>query len=96
VTPQLVPDGAGDAIIAWQDYRNGDNNAADIYAQRVNSAGVGQWAANGAAISTATGDQSYPQLIPDRSGGAIIAWQDSRSGANFDIDAQGITANGLQ
>ncbi len=75
--PQLIADGSGGAIIAWQDYRSG---TTDIYAQRVNSAGAIQWTADGVAIATATGDQYEPQLIADGSGGAIITWEDSRSG----------------
>ncbi len=40
----IIGDGSGGAIIAWSDYRNGDN-----YAQRINSAGTTQWTANGKA-----------------------------------------------
>src|SRR5438552_1680065 len=36
-------DGSGGAFVVWQDPRNGLD---DIYAQRVNAAGVPQWAAN--------------------------------------------------
>jgi len=89
--PQLVSDGSGGAIIAWQDYRSGTNY--DIYAQRVNSAGVVQWTANGVAISTTTGWKLSPQLVSDGSGGAIITWQDSRSG-NDDIYAQRVNSAG--
>jgi hypothetical protein len=50
------------------------------------------WAAGGVAISTATGDQYPQEPIPDGMGGAIIAWQDHRSGV--DIYAQRIDASG--
>lgn len=89
--PQLVSDSQGGAVITWQDYRSGNY---DIYAQRVNASGVVQWTANGVAICTAANVQQYPQLVSDGSGGAIIVWEDFRSGAKLDIYAQRIDASG--
>ena len=89
--PEIVSDGAGGAIITWQDDRSG---AADIYAQRVNSNGVVQWTADGIAICTATEAQENPQIVSDGSGGAIITWQDERSGFSH-IYAQGVNSNGV-
>jgi hypothetical protein len=88
---QSVSDGSGGVIIAWEDYRSG---TADIYAQRINSSGVAQWTTNGVAISVATGEQSRPVIIYDNTGGAIIAWQDLRSGTSYDIYAQRINSAG--
>jgi len=48
------------------------------------------------AISAAANNQYFPQLISDGSGGAIITWQDYRSGSNLDIYAQGVSASGRQ
>jgi hypothetical protein len=56
--PEIISDGSGGAIITWQDYRNGNY---DIYAQRVDSAGVVKWTANGVAICTAPGAQESPR-----------------------------------
>jgi hypothetical protein len=50
----------------------------DIYAQRVNAAGVPQWSANGVALCTAVDVQSYPSIIADGAGGAIVGWRDLR------------------
>ncbi|TAL58029.1 MAG: T9SS type A sorting domain-containing protein [Bacteroidetes bacterium] len=92
---QLVSDGSSNgAIITWQDDRSAIGNW-DIYAQRIN-AGAVQWTANGVAICTAANVQEYPQLAPDGSNGAIITWQDLRSGgANYDIYAQRINAGAV-
>ncbi|MFA5771744.1 MAG: hypothetical protein WC974_03330, partial [Thermoplasmata archaeon] len=90
--PQLVSDGLGGAIITWQDYRGASNY--DIYAQRINSTGAVQWTADGVAISTATNNQQYPQLVSDGLGGAIITWQDYRGASNYDIYAQRINSTG--
>ncbi len=89
--PEITTDGSGGAIITWRDYRSG--TSWDVYAQRINSSGNVQWTSNGVAISTATNNQTYPQVTTDGSGGAIITWQDSRSGTS-DIYAQRINASG--
>ena len=88
--PRPVSDGSGGAIICWNDKRGGAD--ADTYAQRVNSLGMVQWAADGIPVCDATGSQFYARLISDNSGGAIMAWQDGRSGLN--IYAQRINGSG--
>ena len=88
----IVSDGAGGAIVAWEDFRNGNNN--DIYAQRVNPAGVVQWNSNGVAICTAAYDQSAPTITSNMAGGAIITWHDGRNDTDDDIYAQNINADG--
>jgi hypothetical protein len=91
-SPRLVSDGAGGAIIAWYDNRAGNY---DIYAQRINGAGVVQWTTDGVAVCTATGNQNAHQLLADGSGGAIIVWSDGRTGGpNADIYVQRVDASG--
>lgn len=90
----IVTDGSGGAIVVWSDNRSGNY---DIYAQRLNVSGVAQWAANGVPICTAAGDQFFPIVISDGSGGAVITWTDYRndvSYTNTDIFAQKINAAG--
>ena len=89
----MVSDGQGGGIVVWYDFRSGTNS--DIYAQRVNGAGLVQWTVDGVAICTAVGDQLVPQIIADGSGGAIMVWEDRRSDVSPDIFAQGISAGGL-
>jgi len=91
--PTIAGDGNGGAIITWADTRNGVNNS-DIYAQHINASGMVQWVANGAAICTAQLAQFNPTIVSDGGGGAIIIWQDRRSGVNYDIYAQRISADG--
>lgn len=90
--PTLVSDGAGGAIITWQDLRGG---TTDIYAQRINANGVAQWLTDGVPISIANHDQYDPAIVSDGAGGAIITWHDGRSGTYYDIYAQRINANGI-
>src|SRR5262249_15101644 len=82
---QLVTDGSGGAILAGGDRRTGMFHSG-IFAQRVSSAGVPLWTANGVAVSTGPDDQTSPQLVADGSGGAIIVWTDMRNIATSGID----------
>ncbi len=86
---EIAPDGAGGAILVWEDFRaNGD-----IYAQRVNGAGVPQWTANGVALCTALDEQYAPRIVPDGAGGALVVWGDFRVGVGR-IYAQKVDASG--
>jgi len=89
----VIDDGNSGAILAWSDLRNGTDG--DIYAQRVDIGGTGQWTGNGVAICTATGEQQTLGMVSDGAGGAIIAWQDDRNGGNSDIYAQRVDASGV-
>ncbi len=89
--PKIISAGAGDFIISWQDNRSYD----DIYAQKINSAGVSQWIANGTVVCNATGSQGAPELCSDGAGGAIITWADYRAGLlDGNIYAQRINSAG--
>jgi hypothetical protein len=92
--PIIVSDGAGGAIIAWIDYRSGTNY--DIYAQRLNAAGVPQWTADGIPICTQPGNQLTTSMVSDEAGGAVIVWQDARNllGNGQEIYAQRVNGSG--
>jgi len=74
---RMVSDGSGGAIIIWQDYRNGN---FDIYAQRIDKNRTPKWYPDGVVVCDYTGDQKNPVIVGDGYGGAIIAWEDYRSG----------------
>lgn len=82
LNPNIISDKAGGAIIAWQDFRFGE---WDVFSQRISANGILQWTANGAAVSTAVGEQESPKNIPDNKGGSIYAWEDKRGGVSKDI-----------
>ncbi|MDZ4714490.1 MAG: FG-GAP-like repeat-containing protein [Cytophagales bacterium] len=88
--PSIISDGSGGVIITWFDRRSGVD---DIYAQRIDANGVPLWTSNGVAICTATGDQQYPNITSDGSGGAIITWEDQRTGS-YDVYSQRISGAG--
>jgi hypothetical protein len=60
----------------------------------VDSSGAVQWTLDGVAICTAADYQCDPTIVSDGSGGAIITWEDSRSGTNSDIYAQRVDSSG--
>ncbi len=87
--PQIAADGSGGAIITWPDYRSGK---WDIYAQRVDASGTPLWTADGVGVRTAAANSAAnPQIASDGSGGAIVTWEDYRSGSKNDIYAQRIS-----
>lgn len=93
--PAMVADGAGGAIVAWQDARSGTNY--DLYAQRVLAGGVvdPSWPVDGRAVKIAANDQMNPAIIADGAHGAIVTWQDYRSGTDYDIFAQHVLSTGI-
>lgn len=90
--PRIVADGSGGVIITWHDRRGGKNY--DIFAQRLDANGRAAWTTNGIPVCSADGDQFDPFPLSDGSGGVIIAWQDRRSGNDYDIYAQRIDPSG--
>jgi len=90
---QILAEGVGGSIIVWNDFRYSDPT---IFAQRLNSRGKIQWAPDGVALSSATGGQYFPQLVEDSNGGAIVVWQDYRSGlaGGYDVYAQRVHPDG--
>lgn len=79
--PSIVSDGAGGAIIAWEDGRDATDAAPyhDIYAARVRADGTlaPGWLPNGNPINTAPNSQFDPVVLEDGAGGAIIAWSEN-------------------
>jgi hypothetical protein len=88
--PQICTDGAGGAIIVWEDFRT---SYYDIYVQRLDPNGNPMWTTDGVAICTATGNQDEPRIVADGVGGAIIVWEDPR-GLDKDVYAQRVDAGG--
>ncbi len=94
---EIISDGAGGAIMVWEDYRDGATNGYDIYAQRVDRSGSPSWTKNGVSVTNAVNHQRSPRTISDGSGGAIITWEDLRNIATtgYDIYAQKILSTGI-
>lgn len=78
VGPRAIPDGAGGAMMAWQDHRA---STWDVYLTRITPAGApaAGWPSNGLRLAPDAGDQFLAGLCGDGSGGAFVLWTDARS-----------------
>ncbi|HEY2954042.1 MAG TPA: T9SS type A sorting domain-containing protein [Candidatus Eisenbacteria bacterium] len=92
--PVLASDGAGGAFVAWEDNRRGVDTI-DVYSQHLTPAGgvVGGWPTDGLPVCTASLFSGRPAVIPDESGGVMVAWGDFRRRV-LDVYAQHLTASG--
>lgn len=92
--PTLIANGAGGAIVSWEDNRSATNY--NLYVQKIDGvSGAFQWAVNGTPLCLASADQRTPRIVSDGGSGAIVSWQDARSGASgIDVYAQRIDGNG--
>jgi hypothetical protein len=65
----------------------------DVYAQRMSASGVAAWTADGVPVCTAVNSQGGAKWSRTVAGGAIIGWQDLRSGT-YDLYGQRINGSG--
>ncbi|MCK4774512.1 MAG: hypothetical protein KAT30_06990, partial [Candidatus Krumholzibacteria bacterium] len=91
--PVITTDMVGGGIITWLDARTDTN---DVYAQRVDDLGNPVWQTDGEPICTVPNEEDRVHIVSDLNGGAIIAWQDHRTGVflNYDIYAQRVDGSG--
>jgi hypothetical protein len=90
--PKIISDLKGGAIIVWEDYRN-DTVNADIFIQRISNSGKTLWANDGVALCTDPAAQNSPVITTDSVGGAIVVWEDKRSGKR-NLFAQRVDSTG--
>ena len=89
----LVPDGAGGAIVAWEDWSSGI--VSDIYLQRIGTNGAKMWGADGVLASNVAWTQEFPSLLPDGAGGVFVTYEEYCDGCDdWDIYAQHIGSDG--
>lgn len=91
LNPNVISDGNGGAIIAWQD---STSLGWDITSQKLDANGNIQWAYGGVVVSDANDNQENPSQVTDGNGGAIYAWEDHRNGSDKDIYAHHLYENG--
>jgi hypothetical protein len=90
---QAVSDGDGGAFVVWQDNRNSATSGTDIYIQHIGRNGIRSFADGGLVLCAESGNQSFPFLVSDGAGGAIVFWVDYRTG-DADIYAQRLSSDG--
>ncbi len=88
---RIVSDGAGGCIIAFEKQVGN----WEIWAQRLNSAGVTMWGPGGVPVTTIISNRRNPKLQKDHSNGAYVTWQDNRSG-DYDVFVQRLSSTGAR
>ncbi|HET6462490.1 MAG TPA: hypothetical protein VFH33_01715, partial [Candidatus Krumholzibacteria bacterium] len=88
----IVTDGTGTFIVAWEDWYR----IAYIqgFAQKVDATGGIGWFPDGIPLTLYNTPQASLSLVSDGAGGAIAAWQDARNAGGDDIYAQRVSAAG--
>jgi len=75
--PAVGVDAAGIAYVTWYDSRQGH---ADIWAQKISSAGIRLWNDFRVNSDTGTSAQRSPDMVTDASGNSTVVWIDNRDG----------------
>lgn len=88
---QVLRDGAGGAFLVWTDSRE---EAGQLYGQRIDANGSPLWGVDGIPLAPASRLAHAGALLPDGSGGFLVAWSDSRNGGGDDIYAQRVDGAG--
>jgi predicted lipoprotein with Yx(FWY)xxD motif len=89
--PKIISDNAGGAIVSWEQQSGG---LWDVWAQRISGSGTPVWAAGGVPLCNVTANRINPKIQDDGVGGAVVVWQDERSG-EYDVYAQRIDKSGM-
>src|SRR5215831_3173249 len=95
IQPSIVSDGAGGAIVAFLDLRNG---SPDVYASHLDTNGnvYSGWPADGFPVAVTDSFEVIVTTCSDGSGGAFIGWTTLRTGTGdaYDIYVQRLTSAG--
>ncbi len=94
-SPAVVATGDGGAFVFWVDYRHDDGTytALDVYGQRLTPDGRRAWGPGRIPLCGAEASQRNIIATSDGSGGAYVAWVDTRDTFD-DIYAQRLDADG--
>ncbi|MCD6330457.1 MAG: hypothetical protein J7M10_08995, partial [Candidatus Cloacimonetes bacterium] len=94
ISLNIVNDAAQGAYVIWQDSRN--PGGVDIYGTHIDSSGsiVAGWDTNGNPIAAQNGDQDGHTFWEDGTGGAVVAWHDTREATNENLYMQRISSDG--
>ena len=86
----IAPDAVGGAIVVWERY----SGSEVIMTQRLDAAGSFQWGSGLTVEGNGDWWELLPKVIPDGSGGVVLAWMDREGIDNLNIYAQRIGRDG--
>ncbi len=74
--PQIALDSRGDLIVAWEDFRSGED--VHVYAQKLSPTGELRWEQNGVPVARADNLGSFSIASSEGRDGFLAAWSDYR------------------
>jgi hypothetical protein len=87
-----VTAGAGDTtFVAWTPT---DLFGRDVFAQKLDGAGLPQWGARGATVCHGPGEQTLGGVVGDGGGGVFVSYRDARVAGDPDLYAQHLRTAG--
>jgi hypothetical protein len=86
-------DGAGGALLTWQDYRDGKSSVAYVQRMTFSGAAAEGWPGDGLSLGRENTQQFSPHVASDGSGGALILWQE-RESEGLALRAQHVSSAG--
>jgi hypothetical protein len=92
--PHLIANGEGVVIAVWQDGRNGEINNPDIYLRYSTDEGETWGPELRVNDDIGYAEQLNPAAALSEDGNLLVAWQDRRSGVDYDIYAQRFLISG--
>ena len=93
LSPQVAPDGAGGAFIAFEYFNLAGSYRVAVQHLTASGAVAPGWPATGTPIASTPEGQDYPSIAADGFGGVVVAWHDSRTDGG-DIYAQKLAVDG--
>lgn len=91
---QIIADGAGGAFMAWEDSRNIDSTASDIYVVRITGNGdpAPGWPLAGLRVARNIQPEWEPRIVANGLGGVYVSWVEYLP--PYRVRAQHLLANG--
>ena len=95
--PSLAHRAGGGMMLTWIDNRPSGPNHSNIYFTAFDSTGRSLgWPDDGLAVTTADDIQSFPHVLDDGTGKALITWEDDRTSRDSDLYAYSIPKDPTQ
>ncbi len=92
INQRVLADGTGGAFVSWSMANSGGDHR--IMAQHFGAGGTPLWTPDGVTVCSSTIPQGQ-RMVPDGSGGLVLAWEDFRVFGGSDIYAQRVDATGV-
>ncbi len=94
MTADITSDNNAGVIATWASFSQTAGQFLDVYVEKIDSSGTSQWNKTVCHTLQNLSEAGYPVIANDGSGGAFIAWEDSKIASTNCVYAQYLNANG--